>query len=136
MPQCDYCGFVHDGSQPKCPKCGNKVKMQDLSNVSSLDDVTMGHAKRAKLFAGIACTGMIFMPLGFIFGILAIKHAKKVDKGMYLKDAKQAIWISIAAMILSVVMVVIDFILAPDLLYNVLQGIYKFFSTLISPQYP
>ena len=136
MPQCDYCGFVHDGQQPKCPKCGNKVKMMDVSNVSSLDDVTMFHAKRAKLLAGIACAGMIFMPVGFVFGILAIKHAKKVEKGMYLQHAKQAIWISIVAMIMSVVMMVIRLILAPDMLYNALQGIYKFISALISPERP
>lgn len=133
MPQCDYCGLVHDGSQPKCPKCGNKVKTQDLSNVSSLDDVTMFHAKRAKLLAAFAFTGMLFMPLGFILGLLSIKHAKKVTKGMYLVEAKQAITFSIVAMIMSVLMLVIALILAPDLLYNSLQSIYSFITTLINP---
>ena len=66
----------------------------------------------------------------------AIKHAKKVEKGMYLQYAKQAIWISIVAMIMSVVMMVIRLILAPDMLYNALQGIYKFISALISPERP
>ena len=74
MPVCNFCGTVHDGHSPTCPKCGRKVETVADSPIYSFDTAAEEAAEKSRLFALLAFLGVIFMPLSLIFGYMAFKR--------------------------------------------------------------
>ncbi len=107
MPVCNFCGTVHDGHSPTCPKCGRKVETVADSPVYSFDTAAEEAAEKSRLFALLSFLGVIFMPLSLIFGYMTFKIARSVKEGLYHERIKRMKQVALAAIGLSCIVLVV-----------------------------